>query len=417
MAAVAARVQSYSAVRGSQPNGETQAGLRGRYVDAGGAALELVVGENELLLRTRGVAAAPVRAEDGALAVWRVGSDGLVSESLEFEPGQLQYRGRTWHRDAGPRPALVRAELEDVLGIYEAEGGDGTPLRLYLLEWEGSPHLQIENVFFARARLAADALELDANELGLRRLARSIAADGTPLLSAHGVTYRRTVGVRSGPTFRIEPVVPVADLRAAALAAAPPNEPAGLRDPDLVEVVDIEPGVRLDIRYATTNNFMSAVFYEEARAFLQRPAAVALAAAHQELAERGYGLLVHDAYRPWFATKMFWDATPVDLKHFVADPAAGSRHNRGAAVDLTLVDLVTGEPVEMTGGYDEFSERSYPFFPGGTDRQRWHRELLRQAMEQAGFTVYNYEWWHFDYGEWAQYPILDLTFDSLSNEP
>ena len=109
-------------------------------------------------------------------------------------------------------------------------------------------------------------------------------------------------------------------------------------------------------------------------------------------------------------------ATPPENRHFVADPSQGSRHNRGAAVDLTLYDLKTGAPVEMVGGYDEFSERSYPDYPGGTSRQRWHRELLRHAMEDVGFTVYEAEWWHFDYKDWKQYPIGNQGFDELTQK-
>ena len=97
------------------------------------------------------------------------------------------------------------------------------------------------------------------------------------------------------------------------------------------------------------------------------------------------GLLIHDAYRPWYVTKIFWDATPDDKKIFVADPSQGSRHNRGCAVDLSIYELATGKPIEMTGVYDEMSERSYPGYPGGTSLQRWHRELLRRIMENEGF--------------------------------
>ena len=126
---------------------------------------------------------------------------------------------------------------------------------------------------------------------------------------------------------------------------------------------------------------------------------------HKKLKEQGYGLMVHDAYRPWAVTKMFWDATPQKQHIFVADPSKGSRHNRGCAVDLTLYDLKTGKPVEMVGGYDEMSDRSYPEYLGGTSLQRWHRELLRHAMESEGFTVYEAEWWHFDYKDWRKYGI------------
>jgi D-alanyl-D-alanine dipeptidase len=192
--------------------------------------------------------------------------------------------------------------------------------------------------------------------------------------------------------LQVHPSEPIAELRRQALAAKPPEESAALRPPDLVDLTTLDPGIKLDIEYATPNNFLGTPVYEEAKAFLQRPAADALARVAQKLRPLGYGLLIHDAYRPWYVTKIFWDATPQDKKIFVADPQQGSRHNRGCAIDLTLYDLKTGTPVVMTGGYDEMSERSYAFYPGGTSLQRWHRALLRNAMEAEGFAVYQYEW-------------------------
>jgi D-alanyl-D-alanine dipeptidase len=105
-----------------------------------------------------------------------------------------------------------------------------------------------------------------------------------------------------------------------------------------------------------------------------------------------------------------WDATPGAMKDFVANPANGSRHNRGCAVDLTLYDLSTGRPIEMVAGYDEFSPRSFPLYPGGTSRQRWYRNLLRRTMEAEDFSVYEYEWWHFDYKDWRSYRIGNVSF-------
>ena len=134
---------------------------------------------------------------------------------------------------------------------------------------------------------------------------------------------------------------------------------------------------------------------------------------HKRLEKDGYGLLIHDAYRPWYVTKMFWDATPDEHRIFVADPDKGSRHNRGCAVDLTLFDRKTGKVVEMVGGYDEFSERSYPDYLGGTSLQRWHRDLLRRAMQEEGFAVYEAEWWHFDYKDWKKYPIQNEAFEKI----
>lgn len=181
-------------------------------------------------------------------------------------------------------------------------------------------------------------------------------------------------------------------------------------------MVTLDPTIRLDIRYASTNNFMGEVFYSSPRAFLQRPAAEGVVRAHEWLQERGYGLLLHDGYRPWYVTKMFWDATPESLRNFVADPESGSRHNRGCAIDLTLYDLETGEVVTMPAGYDEMSPRSFADYPGGTSRQRWLRKLLRDAMEAQGFTVYPDEWWHFDHEDWQSYRIGNEVFEEIGAE-
>ena len=211
----------------------------------------------------------------------------------------------------------------------------------------------------------------------------------------------------------IRPVRPVAKLRKEALAAAPPKEDGAFREAELVELASLDSAIHLDIRYATNNDFLGTAVYTQARAFLQRPAAEALVRALLKLQPLGYGLLIHDAYRPWYVTKIFWDATPPEGEIFVADPAQGSRHNRGCAVDLTLYDLAGGAPIEMPGTYDEMSPRSFPDYPGGTSLQRWHRDLLRRAMESEGFTVYEHEWWHFDYKDWREYPILNIKFEDL----
>ena len=192
-----------------------------------------------------------------------------------------------------------------------------------------------------------------------------------------------------------------------------PKEKGDFLEPDLVELVKLDSTVKLDIRYATSNNFLGRPVYKEGRAFLQRPAAEALTRANRRLREKGYGLLVFDGYRPWSVTKIFWDFTPQDKKRFVADPSQGSRHNRGCAVDLTLYDMRSGREVEMPSGYDEMTERAYPNYSGGTEEQRRMRETLREAMESEGFTVYEFEWWHFDYKDWKRYPILDIGFDQI----
>jgi len=215
------------------------------------------------------------------------------------------------------------------------------------------------------------------------------------------------------PSFHITPLRPVEELREEALKAQPPGESGKFRRPELVELVKLDPTIKLEIRYATANNFLSTPLYSQARAFLQRPAAQALVRVNRTLKKQGYGLLIHDGYRPWYVTKMFWDATPDDKKIFVANPTKGSRHNRGCAVDLTLYDLKTGEAVQMPSGYDEMTKRAYADYPGGTPEETARRAILRHAMEKEGFTVNPEEWWHFDYKDWKKYPILNVKFEDI----
>jgi D-alanyl-D-alanine dipeptidase len=234
-------------------------------------------------------------------------------------------------------------------------------------------------------------------------------------LAMGGRTYTRFAwGPAEGNIFRITPRRDVEVLRRESLAATPPVEAGEFRPADLVELATLDPTIKLDVRYAGIDNFMGVPLYSSARAFLQRPAAEGLARAHRKLRSQGFGLLIHDGYRPWYVTRVFWEATPDSLRVFVADPSKGSRHNRGCAVDLTLYDLATGKPVEMPGVYDEMSPRSYPTYPGGTSRQRTLREILRKAMEAEGFAVYEAEWWHFDYQDWREYRIGNQTFEELT---
>lgn len=199
-------------------------------------------------------------------------------------------------------------------------------------------------------------------------------------------------------------------------AVRPPREPGPFRAPDLVDLETISPALRLDIRYASEDNFLGEPVYDQARAFLQRPAAEALARVARRLTADGYGLIVFDGYRPWSVTRRFWDRTPVEQRDFVADPRKGSRHNRGCAVDLSLYDLATGEAVEMPSDYDDFSERAHPDYAGGSVTARAHRDRLRAAMEAEGFSVYAFEWWHYDYRDWREYAILDRSFAEISEQ-
>jgi zinc D-Ala-D-Ala dipeptidase len=193
---------------------------------------------------------------------------------------------------------------------------------------------------------------------------------------------------------------------------APPKE-ENKREADLVELVKLDKTIKLDIRYARTDNFVGKAVYTEARAFLQRPAAEALLRVHQKLKKQNLGLVIFDGYRPWAVTKIFWEVTPEDKRKFVANPKTGSKHNRGCAVDLSIYDRKTGKLIEMPSDFDEFTERASPDYQGGTEKARENRDLLRRLMEAEGFTVNANEWWHFDYKNWQEYAIYDIAFSEI----
>ncbi len=354
----------------------------------------------------------------------RATKDGLVVDDA-FGRGiaiarrsadELVVDGETYRRSVDEAPADVPPRWKGLIGEYGWEHNV-----LYIHEREGRLHALIEWFFDYPLTEIGENEFAFPEEYGLYHgeklfFTRNDRGETTHVAAADVTFTRRETETKDGETFKIVPLKPIEELRRTALTAEPPAQAADLRPSELVELIDLEPGIRLDIRYATTNNFMGEVFYKQPRAFLQKPAADATVRVHRKLREHGVGLLVHDAYRPWFVTKMFYDATPDELKHFVANPAQGSRHNRGCAVDLTLFDLETGLPVPMVAGYDEFSTRSYPYYPGGTSRQRWYRKLLRQSMEAEGFTIYEFEWWHFDYGDWRLYPIGNRRFEEIDPE-
>lgn len=389
---------------------EEARGLAGRYAK-GDRTADLVESGGRLLL---------TRSDSDATQLLKRLRDGLVSDDA-YAPGlTLLADGRTvtigddvFSRAAVPPPLPLPDKWKGLVGEY---GWDHDTL--YILEKEGKLHALIE--WFTSYPLAEDGPDrfrfpawglYDGESLAFTRDDHGRA---TRVVAANVTWKRRNVEPEAGGTFRIKPVRPVPELTAEALKTSPPPDTGDFRAPDLVELTSLEPGIKLDIRYASTDNFLATPVYREARAFMQRPAAEDVARAHRALAKQGYGLLIHDAYRPWYITKVFWEATPPEGKIFVADPSQGSRHNRGCAVDLTLYDLKTGRAVSMPSVYDEQSPRAFPDYPGGTGLERHLRAVLRQAMEDEGFTVYEWEWWHFDYKDWRSYKVLNLTFEKLA---
>lgn len=399
-----------------QPVGAERArDLAGSYKPANrGASIELLKRGEELYAwreplyyRLRVAAGQPdaLLADDAA----------IVEGSINVRGDGLQFGGVRYSKQPARVPKDVSASWRGLIGEY---GWDHDVL--FILEREGTLHALIEWIYDYPLE------QIDENTFrfpnyGLYHdehlvFARNADGQATQVTAAEVVFKRRNVGTPAGETFKITPLHPADELRTMALAATPPQEtpPAGgFRQPDLVELQSLDETIKYDIRYASDNNFMGTPFYQEPHAFMQRPAAEALVRAHQKLKSQGLGLLIHDAYRPWYVTKMFWEATPDAMRTFVADPSKGSRHNRGCAVDVTLYDLATGEPIETVSGYDEFTERAFPEYPGGTSRQRYYRELLRDTIEAEGFTVYEHEWWHFDFCDWTQYGIMNDTFENI----
>ena len=388
--------------------------LIGRYCRVDGTETLQI---NELHGRTfmqKGVFRHELRAaaDDGSIIV-----DDEISFGTPIEvtsAGHIRVGKTSYTRRSDAPPAAPPKRWKGLIGEY---GWDHNTL--YILEDAGQLYALIE-WFYYYPLTEVDVNTFQFPDYGLYHgecltFTRNDAGYATEVNAAEVHFIRRDIGVRDGETFRINPTRPIDELRADALNAAPPQESGSFRETKLSELVTMDDTIKLDIRYASTNNFTGAVFYKQPKAFMQQPAAEGVTRANGRLKARELGLLIHDAYRPWHVTKMFWDATPDNLKQFVANPERGSRHNRGCAVDLTLYDRKTGNPIQMVAGYDEFSPRSYPLYPGGTSRQRWYRDLLRRTMEAEGFSVYRYEWWHFDYQDWKKYRIENATFEELGH--
>lgn len=386
--------------------------LVGRYRDADGTVADITASFGNVYLQSSG--------RGDRVRVRKQGDRYVFDDAVATSGGITRIRGALLIGDSAfvkddPRadaPAEAPAKWKGLIGEY---GYEHLPLIIY--ERDGKLYALIEHTEIdVLAEESENVFAFPANG-GMYHgekliFVRDNFGRATKVVVASVPMERRKVDGDTGETFKIAPVKPLAEIRKAALAAKPPVEKGEFLKPDLVDLATID-GVKFDIRYATRNNFLSVPFYSSAKAFMQKPAAEALARVHKKLKDQGYGLLVFDAYRPWHVTKMFWDATPEKFHGFVADPSKGSRHNRGCAVDLTLYDLKTGKVIETVSGYDEFSDRAFPDDMGGTSRQRWQRDLLRSAMQAEGFAVYEEEWWHFDYKDWKKYPILNKTFEEL----
>ena len=202
-------------------------------------------------------------------------------------------------------------------------------------------------------------------------------------------------------------------LALAACLIAPQGFLFAAEENPLVEVQKLNPRIRVEVRYATPDNFMKEALYPEARCLLRREVAEALSRVQTALEQRGMGLKIFDGYRPLSVQKKMWAKFP--LEGYVANPAKGSNHNRGAAVDLTLVDA-QGNELPMPSAYDEFSERSHRDYMKAAPAEISNRQILQDAMEKEGFHGISTEWWHFDFKDAKTLPVLDLPFSSVNDK-
>ena len=184
----------------------------------------------------------------------------------------------------------------------------------------------------------------------------------------------------------------------------------------MIELRELAPGIVYDLRYAGTDNFMRRMMYPAGTriTFLRQPAARALQKVQEELNGKGLGLKIFDAYRPYSVTVTFWEL--VKDEDYVAHPARGSGHNRGIAVDLTLVNLAAGTELEMGTGFDNFSDTAHHGFNKLTDETLRNRKLLRTLMEKHGFRAYEKEWWHYSWPEAGRFELLDIGFNKLKKD-
>ncbi len=211
----------------------------------------------------------------------------------------------------------------------------------------------------------------------------------------HAETIRSTETIR--PTETPDPVKPT---------GTPVIKPVEIEG--LIELAKLDNTFVFDIKYATTDNFTGKKIYSQSKCLINKNTAVKLIKANEEFKKKGYRIKIFDAYRPYSAQKVLWDAA--SDKSFVADPKKGSVHNRGAAVDITLVDK-NGVELQMPSGYDEFTERARLDYKDCTEDKIANRELLGKTMVKYGFRRISNEWWHFEDTDAQKYEIKDIPFE------
>lgn len=322
------------------------------------------------------------------------------------------------------QPKEISADVEALLGYYQTEGGniiirerDGRLELLYGVT-EKDYAFDQSNVY-PLEKVRYNNYSLIIGNPRQRRLALDVKFErdkqGKGVTSIiDGKRYTRVFFLgENNNDFTVKAVKDLATLKAEALAAQMPVQDNSLMTAQLVNILTLDSTIKVDMKYAKDNNFLNMKMYDEEKAFVDLEMGKALVRVHKKLADFGYGLLIWDAYRPWYVTKMFYDALPMEEKTLLESPEKGSSHNRGLSVDVSLYDLKTGQPVKMISGFDELSFRTFSKYQGGIELARFERDLLRLIMEKEGFHGVDHEWWHFDYKDFKQYRLLNTSFSEI----
>jgi D-alanyl-D-alanine dipeptidase len=313
-----------------------------------------------------------------------------------------------------PRPAPCPPEWRGLLGLYG--GGDSV---LLVLERDGALEAMVKGGrFYALETLGNDRFRFpNVGRLAARNVVFSRDASGRAASLRLDEALLPRDPSSDGSVLRLTPVRSLDEVIRSARTASPPAEPAPPLASDLLDLTRLDATIRVDLRYAGDDNEVGRHLLESSRALLQRPAAEALVRAHRNLVKQGHGIVVRDAYHPWWVTKAVWEAAPENARRLLADPAGGSGYNRGTTVDVGVYRVSDGESCEMPAAYREMSVRAYTDFPGGTSSQRWCRDVLLEAMETEGFAALRSQSWRFDWPEGRKFPILNIEPETTTTNP
>ena len=322
------------------------------------------------------------------------------------------------------QPVAPSSDIQALLGLYQTEGDniiirerEGWLELLYGVTAEDYPFNQ-SNVYQMRKKRYDEYELVTANPRDYRavldlKFERDKSGRGITCIIDKQRYSRIFFAGENDNDFKVTLTQSIEVLRKNVQSVVLPNQQNSLAEAKLVNLAAKDQQIRINMIYATDKNFVGTVVYENTGAYLDEQAVDALSRVNRKLAEYGYGLVIWDAYRPWYISKLLHDALPENDKRLLESPETGSPHNKGLSVDVSLYDIATGKELDMISGFDELSFRAYSKFQGGSGLDRFRRDLLRQIMEKEGFTGVAHEWWHFDYQGFTNYRLLNVPFSQL----